>query len=164
VTRVQAVAAALVLASVTGPGCDHSPTNQAAPPALTIECAALPASGPAPLSVAFGLDVKNAVGTFRVSLSYGDGTEGTDPDARHVYSAAGSYVASITVTLDPSRRQTVPSSSPASGSAVSASACVRSVVFTCQTSLDRAAVSGPPKATSRMVSSTRSRRASTSSR
>src|SRR4029453_16544846 len=80
--RNPALAAALVLAAVMGPGGDHGPTNQAAPPALTIECTALPASGPAPLSVAFGLDVKNAVGTFRVSLSYGDGTEGPGPDAR----------------------------------------------------------------------------------
>jgi PKD domain len=90
--------ALIAVAAVTGPACDHGPTNQQAPPALTIECAALPASGPAPLSVAFGLDVKNAVGAFSVSLSYGDGAQGTNPDARHVYAVAGDYVAAITVT------------------------------------------------------------------
>jgi hypothetical protein len=71
--------ALIAIAAVTGLACDHSPTNQQAPAALTIDCAARPASGPAPLSVAFGLDVKNAVGAFSVSLSYGDGTQGTDP-------------------------------------------------------------------------------------
>jgi hypothetical protein len=90
--------ALIAIAAVTGLACDHSPTNQQAPAALTIDCAARPASGPAPLSVTFGLDVKNAVGAFSVSLSYGDGTQGTDPDARHVYPVGGDYVASITVT------------------------------------------------------------------
>ena len=89
--------AAIVLAAVAWPACNGSSTTTATA-ALAIECAAIPAAGPAPLSVAFGLDVKNAVGSFSVSLSYGDGASGTDPDARHVYSAAGSYVASITVT------------------------------------------------------------------
>jgi hypothetical protein len=88
----------VAFAAVAMPACDHSPTNQQEPATLLIECAALPASGPAPLSVAFGLDVKNAVGSFSVSLSYGDGSQGTDPDARHVYPVAGDYVASITVT------------------------------------------------------------------
>jgi hypothetical protein len=96
VPRPFAAIAALTLA-LGLPACDGSKTTGATA-ALAIDCAAIPPSGPAPLSVAFGLDVKNAAGSFGVSLSYGDGASGTDPDARHVYSAAGSYVASITVT------------------------------------------------------------------
>ena len=90
-------AIATLMLAVALPACKGSSSTQPTA-ALAIECAAIPPSGPAPLSVAFGLDVKNAVGSFAVSLSYGDGASGTDPDARHVYSAAGSYVASITVT------------------------------------------------------------------
>ena len=90
------LAVVVALAAVGGPGCSNGTTE--ATPALAIECAAIPPSGPAPLTVAFGLDVKNAVGTLQVSLSYGDGTQGTDADARHVYSAPGDFVASITVS------------------------------------------------------------------
>jgi len=88
---------ALVLAlSAAMPACQKTTTEPATP--LAISCSAVPTSGQAPLSVAFGLGVTNAVGTLGVSISYGDGTQGTDPDARHVYAAAGDYMASITVT------------------------------------------------------------------
>jgi hypothetical protein len=89
-------AVVLVLAAVTGPACSRDSTTQAT--ALTIGCAAVPPAGAAPLTVAFSLDVKSAVGTISVGISYGDGTQGTDPDARHVYQVSGEYVASITVT------------------------------------------------------------------
>jgi hypothetical protein len=48
--------------------------------------------------VAFVLEVRNAVGAPSYDVSYGDGTTGTDPDARHVYRTAGGYAASITVS------------------------------------------------------------------
>jgi len=89
------LAIALAWATATGPACQE--TTSEATPALAIECAAVPASGQAPLTVAFALGVRNAVGAWNVSLSYGDGSVGTDPDARHVYRVAGDYVASITV-------------------------------------------------------------------
>ncbi len=83
-------------AALTLPACQE--TTSEPTPALSIQCSAVPASGPAPLDVAFGLDVQNAEGSLAVVVSYGDGTQSTNPDARHVYSAAGEYVASITVS------------------------------------------------------------------
>ena len=65
---------------------------------LAIRCSATPTAGPAPLTVAFGLDVANAIGTIAVSISYGDGQTGTDASARHVYSSAGDYMAALTVS------------------------------------------------------------------
>ena len=91
-----AVAIALTWASATGPACQE--TTSEPTPALAIECSAVPASGPAPLTVAFALQVRNAVGALSYNLSYGDGTTGTDPDGPHVYRVAGDYVASITVS------------------------------------------------------------------
>ena len=79
-----------------GPACQET-TTEPTPP-LAIQCTAVPAVGPAPLDVGFGLQIQNAVGTVAVAVSYGDGTQGTNPDARHVYSVAGEYAASITVT------------------------------------------------------------------
>jgi len=63
-----------------------------------MQCAAVPAGGAAPLSVAFTLDVQGAPAALAFDISYGDGARGTDPDARHVYTTAGAYVASITLT------------------------------------------------------------------
>ncbi len=91
------LALVLVLAVASGPGCLQDTTTDATP-TLTIRCTANPASGMAPLMVAFGLDVANALGSLSVAIQYGDGTQGTDPDARHVYAMAGDYVASFTVT------------------------------------------------------------------
>jgi PKD repeat protein len=91
------LAVVLVLAVGGSPACQKETTTQSAPP-LKIQCSANPASGQAPLTVAFGLDVANALGALTVAISYGDGTQGTDPDARHVYTAAGDFVASFTVT------------------------------------------------------------------
>lgn len=86
----------LAAAAAVLPACQTTTTE--APPPLAINCSAIPPSGQAPLSVAFGLDVMNALGTLGVSISYGDGAQGTDPNARHVYSVPGDYMASITVT------------------------------------------------------------------
>jgi PKD repeat protein len=90
------VAVILVLAAGSGPACLQDTTTDSTPP-LSILCSANPASGRAPLTVAFGLDVANAVGAISVAINYGDGTQGGDPDARHVYTSAGDYVASFTV-------------------------------------------------------------------
>lgn len=92
------IRAALVLAVAAAALSACQETTTEATPPLAINCSAVPTAGPAPLPVAFGLDVMNAVGTVGVSISYGDGTQGTDPDARHLYSSAGEFVASITVT------------------------------------------------------------------
>ncbi len=87
----------IVPALTLGPSCneDH-PTEPQTP--LTIPCTATPTAGPAPLTVAFGLDVANAIGTIAVQVSYGDGQTSTDASARHVYGSAGDYIASLTVS------------------------------------------------------------------
>lgn len=91
------LAAALLAATLGGAGCLQDTTTEATPP-LAIQCSAVPPAGTAPLTVAFALDVANAVGTLAVAIQYGDGTQGSDPDARHVYASAGSFMASFTVT------------------------------------------------------------------
>ena len=97
----------LVVAAAALPSCQE--TTSEPTPALAIQCSAAPTTGPAPLDVGFGLSIQNAVGAVAVALSYGDGTQGTNPDARHVYSAAGDYMASITVTAgDQTARCSVP--------------------------------------------------------
>jgi hypothetical protein len=85
----------LALAAAVGSGCQETTTEPAS--TLEIHCSANPTSGAAPLTVAFGLDVAGALGAVSVAIQYGDGTQGTDPDARHVY-GAGDYMASFTVT------------------------------------------------------------------
>lgn len=90
-------AIAVVLAAGSGPACLQDTTTQATAP-LAVGCSANPTAGPAPLTVAFGLDVANALGAITVAIQYGDGTPGTDPDVRHVYGVAGDYMASFTVT------------------------------------------------------------------
>jgi hypothetical protein len=67
-------------------------------PTLVATCEARPASGNAPLPVSFVVGVSGAEGTFGVSIAYGDGASGTNPDVPHTYTPAGSYVASFTVT------------------------------------------------------------------
>ena len=90
------LAVALTLAAAGGSGCQDTTTEPAG--TLAIHCSANPSSGAAPLNVAFGLDIAGALGATSVAIQYGDGTQGSDPDARHVYGAAGDYMASITVT------------------------------------------------------------------
>jgi PKD repeat protein len=91
------VLAGIVLALTLGPACDDEQVTDSTDP-LTIRCSATPTAGPAPLTVAFGLDVANAIGTIAVQISYGDGQTGTDASARHVYGSAGDYMASLTVS------------------------------------------------------------------
>jgi PKD repeat protein len=90
---------AILLACVPAlllPAC-HEEKNVVAP-ALSATCEARPASGAAPLAVSFLLGVSGAAGPITVSIDYGDGQTGTNPDASHSYAAAGSYTASFNVT------------------------------------------------------------------
>jgi len=89
---------ALVLVAVGGPGCNEGDTITNNPPTLSATCSASPAGGEAPLQVAFALGVAGAQGAVGVSVNYGDGATGTDPDATHTYVAGGLYTASFTVT------------------------------------------------------------------
>ena len=61
---------------------------------------AVPTTGVAPLSVAFnGSGSSDPDGTIATwAWSFGDGTSGSGPVITHVYSAAGFYVANLTVT------------------------------------------------------------------
>jgi PKD repeat protein len=85
----------LALVGVAAAGCEKSTTTA---PTLTAQCAATPSAGQAPLTVVFTLSVAGADGAFTIAVSYGDGTQGTDPDRPHVYPAPGAYSASFTVT------------------------------------------------------------------
>ena len=51
----------IVLALTVGPACDDNHVTDSTDP-LAIRCSATPTAGPAPLTVAFGLDVANAIG------------------------------------------------------------------------------------------------------
>lgn len=66
-------------------------------PALVAACSASPATGSAPLLVAFRLDVEGAEGQFDVAIDYGDGTQGSDPARSHTYTSTGSYNAAFAV-------------------------------------------------------------------
>ena len=56
-----------------------------------------PRHGPAPLTVAFNLNVSGAQGAFTVAVTYGDGASGTSPDQPHTYASPGTYTAAFTV-------------------------------------------------------------------
>lgn len=106
------------LSALLLPGCDDEQNVTA--PALSSTCEARPASGPAPLAVSFLLNVSGAEGPITVSISYGDGTSGTNPDTPHSYAAAGSYSAAFDIrTQTQSARCTAPvsvsGSNPTSG-------------------------------------------------
>ena len=84
-------------------GCDDKGTSPSS--SLTATCSASPASGLAPLAVAFSL---NAAGSpfFDVSFNFGDGkssvegffTSSTSLNLPHVYEAPGRYTATFSVT------------------------------------------------------------------
>lgn len=68
------------------------------PPTAVVS--ALPLTGAAPLSVAFDGSRSSALGATIVSWawSFGDGATGSGASVTHVYTAAGSYTATLTVT------------------------------------------------------------------
>ena len=106
------------LAALLLPACDEE--SNVAATALSSTCEARPASGPAPLAVTFLLNVSGAEGPITVSISYGDGTSGTNPDVPHSYAAAGTYSAAFDIrTQTQSARCTAPvsvtGSNPPSG-------------------------------------------------
>jgi hypothetical protein len=92
--RVWALSALLLILAF--PGCNDE-NNPASPNGLTVACAAAPSSGAAPLAVAFGFRTDGAQGSSQVSIDYGDGSSGGDPNAGHVYRSAGSFTATFTV-------------------------------------------------------------------
>jgi len=93
--RIGVVIASAALLLAGGPGCNEGDTLVA--PTLAAECSATPATGTAPLTVAFNLNVSGAQGAFTVAVSYGDGASGTSPDQPHTYAAPGTYTASFAV-------------------------------------------------------------------
>ena len=93
--RIGLVIASAALLVAAGPGCNEGDTLVA--PTLAAECTATPATGTAPLTVAFNLNVSGAQGAFTVAVSYGDGASGASPDQPHTYAAPGTYTASFTV-------------------------------------------------------------------
>lgn len=95
IRRSRRAAGAAVLGLLAQSAC-HSDTP-AAPTPLSATCSAAPASGVAPLTVSFALNVSGAQGSLSVQIAYGDGGTGTDPAARHTYSSPGSFTASFAV-------------------------------------------------------------------
>jgi PKD repeat protein len=91
-----AAVACVVHALAAGAGCRDRDSTVA--PTLVATCEARPATGDAPLPVSFLLGISGAEGAFSVSIAYGDGSTGTNPDASHTYTAPGSYLASFTVS------------------------------------------------------------------
>jgi PKD domain len=86
---------ALVVGIVVGVVACHETTTE---PTLSASCAANPSTGFAPLAVSFNLLVAGASGSPQVTVDYGDGTSGTNPDVIHSYGAIGIYTAAFTVT------------------------------------------------------------------
>jgi PKD repeat protein len=93
--RIGFVIASTALLLAGGPGCDEGNTLVA--PTLSAECSATPATGTAPLTVAFNLNVSGAQGAFTVAITYGDGARGTSPTEPHTYVDPGTYTAAFTV-------------------------------------------------------------------
>ena len=93
---VQGVGIVLAAALAAAAGGCHGDTLVA--PRLEAGCGATPASGPAPLLVAFNLSVSGADGPFTVAVSYGDGATGSEPDRAHTFAAAGVYPVAFTVS------------------------------------------------------------------
>lgn len=85
----------LLFALVAAAGC-----RQAADPTLVVTCSATPAAGPAPLTVAFAVNVSGAAGSLQLRVDYGDGQSGTDAAQPHTYVRAGLYSAAFSVTAD----------------------------------------------------------------
>lgn len=95
--RRSAVAGLVVaVLALAGPACQKEETVTA--PALGATCEALPSTGQVPLPVSFELSVSGAEGPFSVSVSYGDGGTGTNPDLPHTYASTGVFTVSFVVT------------------------------------------------------------------
>jgi PKD repeat protein len=72
-----------------------TPANQAP----TVQIAAAPRSGTAPLTVEFSSDARDPEGAqLKYAWSFGDGGTADTPTAKHVYTQPGAYTATLTVT------------------------------------------------------------------
>ena len=67
-------------------------------PALSLALVANPVSGSAPLSVNFTSQASGGSGSYIFAWAFGDGQRSTLRDPTHIYSAAGSYNPTVTVT------------------------------------------------------------------
>ncbi|MCL5984102.1 MAG: PKD domain-containing protein, partial [Candidatus Thermoplasmatota archaeon] len=77
--------------------------------ALTVTASANITSGPAPLSVAFTSAPSGGQGTYVSYLwNFGDNTTSSLPDPTHIYSTAGKYDATVTVTDGSGHQATSP--------------------------------------------------------
>ncbi len=64
---------------------------------LQTQISAVPASGPAPLNVAFTANVAGGKAPYTFAWSFGDGSTGTGPTATHTYNTVGDYPVTVTV-------------------------------------------------------------------
>lgn len=67
---------------------------------LVVSATADPASGGAPLTVAFASTVSGGVGPYSYFWDFGDGSTSTEANPTHVYTAGGTYSAELTVADD----------------------------------------------------------------
>jgi photosystem II stability/assembly factor-like uncharacterized protein len=65
---------------------------------LSVRPTAVPASGGAPLSVAFTANTAGGTAPYEFAWAFGDGATGSGQTVSHTYSTLGSYAASVTVT------------------------------------------------------------------
>jgi PKD repeat protein len=94
---LKAAGVVAALTAVAGAGCNEGDTITNNPPTLSATCSASPTSGTAPLDVAFALGVAGAEGAVTVTIGYGDGSTGSDPDVNHTYAEGGLFTASFDV-------------------------------------------------------------------
>ena len=65
---------------------------------LTVSAGATPASGTAPLTVAFTSAASGGTAPYSYAWKFGDGSAGTGANPSHTYTSAGAYTATITAT------------------------------------------------------------------
>jgi PKD domain len=91
-----ALAVALLGLIHTSCGDDGSATSPTGG-SISLTCSVSPGEGPALLIVSLAVEVTPFVPTS-VFINYGDGTSGNNPNAPHVYAAAGTYSVAVTAT------------------------------------------------------------------
>jgi PKD repeat protein len=90
-------------ATVEGRNCTQAGTvTVAAPCTLSCEASAAPDHGNAPLQVAFTSTVtpENCAGAPSYAWTFGDGATSAEANPSHTYAAAGSFIWTLTVTVD----------------------------------------------------------------
>lgn len=86
------LAAALALSA-----CEDGDSPSGASGALSVSCAATPASGLVPLTVRFEATPSGGGGSYATSWSFGDGTAASDPAATRTFATPGVYSATAEV-------------------------------------------------------------------